>query len=957
MSLLGALEIQMYADLARLRQDMNQAKGVVNDAAKSIQGTINTVGSAFQALGVGLSGAAFTAWIKGAIDAADEASKLAQKMGVTTEKVAGLQLAFQQSGAGGPEVMQKAMVRLSAGLVEGNKTLEALGIRSRDARDALALIADQFQAMPNGVEKTALAVGIFGDKLGANMIPLLNAGSKGLAEMDKLAADLGLTIDTELGAAAESFNDHMEQVQKATQGVALSLAQGVLPALEATAREMAEASKHGGAFAGMSQALAVAFEALVVLGSDVAFVFRGIWREVSTIAGQAKALATEGLAAAAKVRESAMADARADRDRLDAFQRRILQAREIAELTRNAADLDEPRLRRAMEEGNRAIAARNMALGKTADEAKRAAAEQKRLAEAEADRISRRGLAQLKRYDDASAEDDRLTEAARKAQQAELELRAAQDLGRQRRVDQAEADAEKAYLAEVEAAKKAQDQILAEWQKTVDQMGQALADALMTGGKSVADYLKGLFRQLVLRPVLMPTATAMSSMISGPAGAMGGVTGGGGMGNVLNIGGALGGLGTFGAAAAGGATAVMSGAALGEVLTAAGAAAAQGTLAGVAAGAGLAVGAIAPYVAAAYAVYAVAKKGFSREYDWTHLEGTYQGGDFMGRNVDTYGGAWFRSDKNVARALEPEVESALDAGAKAVATRMKAYAEALGLPASAVDKASVSIRLATSRMSEDEIKKAIEKSIDDYTEAIARQYERLIKPLQKAGETLADTMERLVGLESASRVLSDLGGVFGRIATASVSAKEALAGMVGGLDNLVALSTQFVQDYYSRDEIAGVKADEVMSSLLKAGFSRQQIGALDERGDLRALMDSLDPNQDAAKIAAVLQAAKGFGDVADYLQERGTGNLGSTAAQSPGADYAGMFANSTTVAINGVGFWTEAVYRAIKELTGVVINRPISFTPSTAAPATEVTMPVSSGNWTLNPDGTLYDRN
>lgn len=53
-----------------------------------------------------------------------------------------------------------------------------------------------------------------------------------------------------------------------------------------------------------------------------------------------------------------------------------------------------------------------------------------------------------------------------------------------------------------EANRKAADDAQREWQRASDQIGQSLADALMQGGKSAADYITGLFRTMVLRPVL-----------------------------------------------------------------------------------------------------------------------------------------------------------------------------------------------------------------------------------------------------------------------------------------------------------------------------------------------------------------------------------------------------------------------------------------------------------------------
>ena len=84
---LTPLEIKLYADVARLRQDMNQAKGIVGDAASGMQNAFNMASRAFAALGLGITAAGFGSWVKGAIDAADETAKLAQRAGLATEKV------------------------------------------------------------------------------------------------------------------------------------------------------------------------------------------------------------------------------------------------------------------------------------------------------------------------------------------------------------------------------------------------------------------------------------------------------------------------------------------------------------------------------------------------------------------------------------------------------------------------------------------------------------------------------------------------------------------------------------------------------------------------------------------------------------------------------------------------------------------------------------------------------
>lgn len=81
-----------------------------------------------------------------------------------------------------------------------------------------------------------------------------------------------------------------------------------------------------------------------------------------------------------------------------------------------------------------------------------------------------------------------------------------------------------------EANAKAAEDAKREW----DQVAQSMTDSLMRGGKNAAEYLKDLFRTLVLRPLLAPVGQAVSNTMSGVLGgssASGGVSG---MGGLLN---------------------------------------------------------------------------------------------------------------------------------------------------------------------------------------------------------------------------------------------------------------------------------------------------------------------------------------------------------------------------------------------------------------------------------------
>ncbi len=82
-----------------------------------------------------------------------------------------------------------------------------------------------------------------------------------------------------------------------------------------------------------------------------------------------------------------------------------------------------------------------------------------------------------------------------------------------------------------------------EWNKAFDQASQSLSDALMAGGKNGAEYIEGLFRSLVLRPVIQAivspiaadiASTVLSMLGMGPSGGSGGDSGFG-LGNVSTM--------------------------------------------------------------------------------------------------------------------------------------------------------------------------------------------------------------------------------------------------------------------------------------------------------------------------------------------------------------------------------------------------------------------------------------
>lgn len=297
MAIVSDIEIRLMANVAQLRQDMEQARRSVGSAMDGISRAAGTAAAALGAIGVALSVGAFAGWIKGAIDAADAASDISQRTGIAIKDVAGLQLAFIKGGQEAGD-MEGAMIKLSRQIAEGGGAFDKLGIKTkassgelRTNKEVLYEAADAFAGLQDGTQKTALAVELFG-KSGAAMIPLLNEGSEGLREMDEMAAKLGITLDEKTVNAAGDFNDTLDFLALASKGVANQLLAQLLPTLNSVTGSFLEFVTTGDRVRGTAEVIGTAFKGLYTIGVGLFEMFRTVGSVMGGIAAAQVAFAT-----------------------------------------------------------------------------------------------------------------------------------------------------------------------------------------------------------------------------------------------------------------------------------------------------------------------------------------------------------------------------------------------------------------------------------------------------------------------------------------------------------------------------------------------------------------------------------------------------------------------------------------------------------------------------------------
>jgi hypothetical protein len=217
---IGTLTIEMAANVARIRSDMDAAKSTVNGAMDSIKNAAGMAAKALGAIGVGLSvGAA----VKGLYDLTIDAMKaqaalkgLSETTGATVEWLSSIRVVAKLAGTDMEAIsggLTKLAKNIETGSSEADKGLRAIGLSSKELQglntdQQFDKIAKALDGYADGAGKTAAAQLILG-KSGAALLPFIkdyveygDLAVKTTAEQAKQADDLeksirGLTLAKE----------------------------------------------------------------------------------------------------------------------------------------------------------------------------------------------------------------------------------------------------------------------------------------------------------------------------------------------------------------------------------------------------------------------------------------------------------------------------------------------------------------------------------------------------------------------------------------------------------------------------------------------------------------------------------------------------------------------------------------------------------------------------------------
>jgi hypothetical protein len=340
---LATLSVDFIARIAGLEQGLTKANRLLQKNADEIERRNAKLIASFQQLGT-LVGAAFlvrqvATLLENILDLGDGYAKLAQRTGVSVETLSGWALGAQLAGSN-TEELAKGLRELGKGMAEaagGDKrsadVFKAMGVSVTDASGKLRSIesvfsdvADKFSQYEDGAGKIALANELFG-RSGQQLIPILNAGSAGLAAARKEADELGITFSGPLAQSMEQFNDDWERLRKRVDGFGIQLISEVIDPINAVLELSVEGVKgRSTIFDIIASAARVATETIIILGANIKFIFGAARREIGAIAAQLVALAKLDIPAFNAISEAVTEDAERARRELDDLERRVLRA-------------------------------------------------------------------------------------------------------------------------------------------------------------------------------------------------------------------------------------------------------------------------------------------------------------------------------------------------------------------------------------------------------------------------------------------------------------------------------------------------------------------------------------------------------------------------------------------------------------------------------------------------------
>ena len=258
------LQLTAQDKTAAAFNSLNKKLGGLNKSIGASVTKIAKIGAAFGAAGV----AAGVALTKASMASVDALAKTSDRLGIATEKLAGLQHAASLAGVEN-RTLEKSLQNLAVGVsdaadgsgVAKDALLElglSAGILEQMPLDQQMLeVADAMQGVKNQADKVRIATDLFGAR-GVAVLNMIGSGSENLTKMAEEADHLGIAISRVDAAKIEAANDAVTKAKSVFTGLGNQLATAFSPIITEIATSFHQSALDTEGFGNIGQDVAAA---------------------------------------------------------------------------------------------------------------------------------------------------------------------------------------------------------------------------------------------------------------------------------------------------------------------------------------------------------------------------------------------------------------------------------------------------------------------------------------------------------------------------------------------------------------------------------------------------------------------------------------------------------------------------------------------------------------------------
>jgi len=291
----------------------------VGSATDGLAASYGKLQGVLGSLGVGLSVGYFASVMKGSIDAMDHLNDLAKTANLTVEAMAGLGIASKQSG-GDLDSVAASLNKLSVNMGKEAEKFARLGVTAKDPLEAFAQLADVFMAIQDPQLRAAVGAEALG-KSWAGAAPLLLEGGKRMREMvEEGTRAAGVT--GEMARQSDEFNDKLGKLV-GTGRLAAQTIGPLLPLMNMLADDMLRARDGAKGFNDGISPLLEMMKVLLVLASDVSFVFTQMGKDIARAFENVRLIAKGDWAGSRALGDMFRKEGLEARQALDDWQKRV----------------------------------------------------------------------------------------------------------------------------------------------------------------------------------------------------------------------------------------------------------------------------------------------------------------------------------------------------------------------------------------------------------------------------------------------------------------------------------------------------------------------------------------------------------------------------------------------------------------------------------------------------------